>query len=312
MAFLNGKKRSRLFAVTLLIVSMVTAFSLPFSVYATEDNPREPTTTEGTLIDNPGLAPTENPPAEPPIAPPTEDPSTDKPVLEPVENPEQEVPAASELTIYVVEYETADGEKLLQDKVVEDQMVGDEVSEDAIVIEGYSVDESSKSITLAQDENLITFVYKTAELADEELPPVEEELPPVEEELPPVVEIPVIEEEVVTEPAIVVEPTAATLTITHRLIVGDEYAEEIRVIDGLEVGQTLDLTEYLAPIDWVECITQEKSITLELAENTVVLEYVVSEGADVSVVLEDGNAVLEQDTTAEIKTDDEYANGIAQ
>lgn len=301
MAFLNGKKRSRLFAVTLLIVSMVTAFSLPFSVYATEDNPREPTTTGGTLTDNPGLVPTENPPAEPPIAPPTEDSSTDnpsdKPALEPVENPEQEVPAASELTIYVVEYETADGEKLLQDKVVADQMVGDEVREDAVVIEGYSVDESSKSITLAQNENLITFVYKTAE--------------PAEEELPPVIEIPVIEE-VVTEPAIVVEPTAATLTITHRLIVGDEYAEEIRVIDGLEVGQTLDLTEYLAPIDWVECITQEKSITLELAENTVVLEYVVSEGADVSVVLEDGNAVLEQDTNAEIKTDDEYANGIAQ
>lgn len=313
MAFLNGKKRSKLFAVTLLIVSMVAAFSLPLSVYATEDNPREPTSTEETLIDNPGLAPMENPPAEPPIAEPTEDPSMDKPVLDPVEDPEQELPSTPDFTIYVVEYETADGEELLPDKVVADQMVGNEVSEDAVVIEGYSVDESSKCITLAQDENLITFVYKTSEPAEEELPPTQEELPPVEEELPPAVEIPVIEEEVVTEPAIVVEPTAAALTITHRLIVDDQYVDEVQTVEGLEIGQTLDLTEYLASVDWAKCITQEKSITLELAESTVVLEYVVSEGADVTVILEDGNVVIEQDANSKIKADGDYAaKGIAQ
>ena len=278
MAFLNGKKRSKLFAVTLLIVSMVTAFSLPISVYATEDNPREPTATGETLIENSGLVPTENPPAEPSIAPPTEVPSTDKPVLEPVENPEQEVPSNSELTVYVVEYETADGEKLLQDKVVTDQMVGDEVGEDAVVIEGYSVDESSKSITLAQDENLITFVYKTAEPAEEELPPVEEELPPIEEVLPPVVEIPV--PEVVTEPAIVVEPTAAALTIVQRLVTEDGNEESAQVIEGVEIGQVIDLTQYLMDLKWAKCITEEMSISLNAGMNTAVLEYIITDKED--------------------------------
>lgn len=283
MAFFNGQKRSKLFAVTLLIVSMVAAFSLPLSVYATEDNPREPTSTQETLIDNPGLVPTENPPAEPPIAPPTEDPSTDKPVQDPVENPEQELPPTLDLTIYIVEYETVDGEKLLPDKMVEDQVVGAEVSEDAVVIEGYSVDESSKSITLAQDENLITFVYKTAEPAEEELPPAQEELPPVEEEVPPVVEIPVIEEEVVTEPAIVVEPTAAALTITHRLIVGDQSVDEVQTVEGLEIGQVVDLEPYFLTESWFEIASDFISITLNAEQTSVILEYKPVEGFVVAI-----------------------------
>ena len=276
MAFFNGQKRSKLFAVTLLIVSMVAAFSLPLSVYATEDNPREPTSTQETSIDNPGLVPTENPPAEPPIAPPTEDPSTDKPVQDPVENPEQELPPTLDLTIYMVEYETVDGEKLLPDKMVADQMVGAEVSEDAVVIEGYSVDESSKSITLAQDENLITFVYITAQ-------PAEEELPPVEEELPPVVEIPVIEEEVVTEPAIVIEPTAAALTITHRLIVGDQSVDEVQTVEGLEIGQVVDLEPYFLTESWFEITSNFTSITLNEEQTSVILEYRPVEGFVVAI-----------------------------
>jgi len=47
MAFFNGQKKSKLFVVTLLIVSMIATYSLPLSVYAEEaiDGSRNPPTT---------------------------------------------------------------------------------------------------------------------------------------------------------------------------------------------------------------------------------------------------------------------------
>ncbi|WP_419824487.1 hypothetical protein [Anoxybacterium hadale] len=300
MAFFNCKKRSKLFVMALVTVSIIASYSMPVSVYATEDNPREPTSMEEVSTDEPvidqagkpsespigepsvdpsveepAVDPSEDPSVEAPAVEPSEDPSVEEPAVEPSEDPEQ-VPAESDLTAYVVEYETAAGEKLLQDKVVTDQMVGDEVSEDAVVIEGYSVDESTKNITLVRDENLITFIYKAAES-------VEEPLPPAEEELPPVVEIPVIEEEVVTEPAIVVEPTAAVLTITHRLNVGNQQVDEVQTVEGLEIGQVVDLEQYVLTEDWFEIASDVNSITLNEEQTSIILEYKPLEGFVVAI-----------------------------
>ena len=60
---------------------------------------------------------------------------------------------------YVVEYETADGTKLLADKTVEDQTMATTVTEKAAEIAGYTVDEASKSLKLAATGNVITFIY---------------------------------------------------------------------------------------------------------------------------------------------------------
>ena len=60
---------------------------------------------------------------------------------------------------YTVEYELADGTKLVDDKVVENQTMATTVSEDAESIAGYTVDETPKSLKLAATGNVITFVY---------------------------------------------------------------------------------------------------------------------------------------------------------
>ena len=121
---------------------------------------------------------------------------------------------------------------------------------------------------------------------------VPEVVAPIEEAV--VTDAAIVVPEVVTEPAIVVEPVAATLTITHRLIVGDSYTEEARVIDGLEVGQTVDLAQYMASIDWAECTTPETNITLDSTEDTIVLEYAVRSDADVNVTIEDNEVILNE------------------
>jgi hypothetical protein len=53
MTFFNGKKRSKLFVVALLIVLMIAGFSMPVSVYAAGDNPRA--STESALVAEPYL-----------------------------------------------------------------------------------------------------------------------------------------------------------------------------------------------------------------------------------------------------------------
>ncbi len=60
---------------------------------------------------------------------------------------------------YVVEYETADGEKLLEDKAVTGQTMANTVTETAEEIAGYTVDEESKSLKLEASGNVITFIY---------------------------------------------------------------------------------------------------------------------------------------------------------
>ncbi len=135
--------------------------------------------------------------------------------------------------------------------------------------------------------------------------------PPAPGEEPMMVDPAAIVEEAVTEPAIV-EAEEATLTITHRLIVGGEYCEEVKIIQDLLVGQQLDLTAYLAPVDWAECITQERIISLDQTENAVVLEYVVKSDADVNVTIEDDAAVVEKDDHGVIETEEHDSNDVAQ
>ena len=105
---------------------------------------------------------------------------------------------------------------------------------------------------------------------------------PVEE--PVVTEPAIVVEELVTEPAIVVEPVTAALTITHRLIVGDKYLDEIQTIEGLEVGQTVDLKQYYVAETWIEYISNSiDSITLEEQQNSIILEYKPIEGVVVTL-----------------------------
>jgi len=275
MAFFNVRGKSKLIMVTLLIVSIIAVYSIPMSVYATEDNPREPTVTEEVSTDSSGLEPTEETEQESPTE--STEGTEQELQLEPTEDTEQELPPDPDLINYVVEYETEAGEKLLDDKVVEDQQVGEEVSEDAEEIEGYSADESSKSLILEEEENTITFIYTQIE-AEEELPPAEEDLLPTEEELPTVVTTPGAVEEAVTEPAIIVEPTAASLKITHRLIVGDQYIDDVRTVEGLEVGQTIDLETYILVEEWFELTSDVNNITLNEEQTSILLEYKPVEG----------------------------------
>ena len=249
MAFFNGQKNSKLFVVTLLIVSMIASYSMPLSIYAVDGDAevRDPTTTEEASTIDSSLEPTD-----------------DTVVPEP------------DLTSYVVEYETADGTKVSPDKVVVDKPIGAEVTEDALEVSGCSVDESSKSITLDADENIITFIYTQVE--EEVIPPEEEVIPPAEELLPPVVEIPEIVEEAATEPAIVAEPTTTSLTITHRLIVGDQYADDVRTVEGLEIGQVINLEPYILTEDWFELASDVSSITLNEEKTSIIMEYKPVEG----------------------------------
>ena len=60
---------------------------------------------------------------------------------------------------YTVEYELADGTKLLPDKVVGNQTYGATVTETAEKINGYNVDQVTKTLVLAAENNVITFIY---------------------------------------------------------------------------------------------------------------------------------------------------------
>ena len=62
---------------------------------------------------------------------------------------------------YTVEYRegSANGEKLKQDKAVDNRTFGQKYNEEAATIEGYVVDESTKEITIAVSDNKIVFIY---------------------------------------------------------------------------------------------------------------------------------------------------------
>ena len=70
----------------------------------------------------------------------------------------EEAPVAK--TTYTVSYQAEDGTKLQADKTVKDQIVGASVSETAPAIAGYTVKgNATQTMTLAKDNNHITFVY---------------------------------------------------------------------------------------------------------------------------------------------------------
>ncbi|MBN7774600.1 hypothetical protein [Clostridium aminobutyricum] len=107
------------------------------------------------------------------------------------------------------------------------------------------------------------------EVPDETILPIEE---------PAVIEPALVEEELVTEPAIVVEPAEATVTIVHRLYFGDkgEYDDYIEHVDGLSVGDELDLNSRILNVENVECVTSDQQIVLA-EDNELLLEYCLIE-----------------------------------
>ena len=164
MALFKGSKKTKLFMVTLLIITMIAAYGMPLSVYAAEvTNDRDPTIAEQT--EGTGDL---KPPEQPQSADQTGESGES-------DQPGQEESAAEELTTYVVEYETAEGTKLLPDKVVEEQTIGAEVVENAVEVDNYTVDKTSKSLTLAEDANSITFIYTLKEAPEEVTSAIEEE-----------------------------------------------------------------------------------------------------------------------------------------
>lgn len=113
--------------------------------------------------------------------------------------------------------------------------------------------------------------------------PVEPETPAVvpEEgvlpEVPPVLEEEIVPEEVLPEELleeeVIAEPIPATLTIVQRLMVGETEREFIQMIDGLEVGQVVDLADYIIQAENVLCISEGGQITLSEENTSVILEY---------------------------------------
>jgi hypothetical protein len=189
-----------------------------------------------------------------------------------------------------------------EDLVADDQQEDDSDQNAAVVVPQPDTEDEQLPAVVEPDPEDGTDVVVEEPAVEEQLvdevseePGVDAETPVVEEQLAeevvepvaPILEpeviaeetiLPVAEEAVVTEAAIVVEPVivepvAATLTIIHRLTVGGKDIEEIQVVTDLEVGQTIYLEEYFASEEWVECTSQVTNITLDGSENTIILEY---------------------------------------
>ncbi|TGD24591.1 hypothetical protein EGT49_02245 [Companilactobacillus suantsaicola] len=58
-----------------------------------------------------------------------------------------------------VNYVDSKGKKLKESKTLTDKEVGQDVTEPAIAIDGYTVDQQGKTLTVAKDNNVITFTY---------------------------------------------------------------------------------------------------------------------------------------------------------
>ncbi|MDD2216923.1 MAG: hypothetical protein PHW03_04645 [Eubacteriales bacterium] len=100
-----------------------------------------------------------------------------------------------------------------------------------------------------------------------EAPPVpEEEIVPEEEMLP----------EELLEEEIIVEPIAATLTIVQRLIIDGEIDDFIQVIDGLEVGQIVNVSDYIVVKENIVYTSDVTEITLSGENSEVILEYALA------------------------------------
>lgn len=111
-----------------------------------------------------------------------------------------------------------------------------------------------------------------------EEPVAEEEIiaeEPLEEE--------VLEEELLEE-EVIVEPAAATLTIVQRLIVGGEIDDFIQVIEGLEVGQIVNLAEYIVDAEFVIYTGDVAEITLSEENSEVILEYALANAYEFEIL----------------------------
>ncbi len=292
MAFFKRKRKTKLFMVTVLIITMIATYGMPLSVYASEviNEPRTPTMEEADQTDQTDKGdagdqkpseqdkPVQKPsvpsepegpsvpsepegpsvpsepegpsvpsePEEPSVPSEPEGPSVPSEPEGPSVPSESEgpsVPSESELTTYVVAYETSEGDELLPDKVVADQMVGTTVTETAIEITEYSVDESEKSITLAEGDNLITFIYTETEPTE----PVEEPVPVI----PEVAEL-------------------TSYTVQYLLEDGEELLGGKSVSDQT-VGD--EVTEEAAFVEGYEADEESKSITLEADNNVLTFVY---------------------------------------
>ena len=108
--------------------------------------------------------------------------------------------------------------------------------------------------------------------------PITEPEAAVPTEEPVVTEPAITEEEVVTEPAVVVAPETVTLTITHRLIVGDGYLDDVQIVEGLTLGEVIDLQPYKITEDWLKPASDISTITLSESQTSILLEYKPVEG----------------------------------
>ena len=111
---------------------------------------------------------------------------------------------------------------------------------------------------------------------DEQLPvageqPGESEAPAVEPEEGILPEAPPVPEE-----EIIVEPIAATLTIVQRLIIDGEIDDFIQVIDGLEVGQIVNVSDYIVVKENIVYTSDVTEITLSGENSEVILEYALA------------------------------------
>ncbi|GEM_PF-2400023 len=189
---------------------------------------------------------------------------------------------------------------------------------DKEVTEGNTSDSTSDSKVPAQDSEpggntTIPDEEPAAEVPSVEEPVVEEpnaEIPATEEPVveepvveEPTVEIPVVEEpeliqeiippveeELVTEPAIVMEETqTATLTVTHRLKLDVGEIEHTETIEGIVFGSDYDVSALINKTEDIKCVSDIKNVEMDELNKLVVLEYEVIKQQEAAEAIQDGS-----------------------
>ena len=123
---------------------------------------------------------------------------------------------------------------------------------------------------VVSDETQTSEVTPTEVAASTTPAAVTEAVTPAEEEATPAA---VVVEDSVTPPAIVAAPVAATLTITQRLTIDGQNMDMVQTFDGFEVGQTINLANYIVNDASVVCVSNPSEITVNEANNTAMIEY---------------------------------------